>query len=70
MRLAMPNFHGRVNVWFFTPAHDGCSNFLCGGSFYHGLTVNPFDTFRTERAFLKSERRNIFVEARDFRNAR
>ncbi len=29
-----------------------------------------FDTFRTERAFLKSERRNIFVESRDFRNAR
>jgi len=26
--------------------------------------------FRTERAFLKSERRNIFVESRDFRNAR
>jgi hypothetical protein len=26
--------------------------------------------FRTERAFLKSERRNIFVETRDFRNAR
>jgi hypothetical protein len=28
------------------------------------------DTIRTERAFLKSERRNIFVESRDFRNAR
>jgi hypothetical protein len=27
-------------------------------------------SFRTERAFLKSERRNIFVESRDFRNAR
>jgi hypothetical protein len=25
---------------------------------------------RTERAFLKSERRNIFVESRDFRNGR
>ena len=28
------------------------------------------NTIRTERAFLKSERRNIFVESRDFRNAR
>jgi hypothetical protein len=28
------------------------------------------DAIRTERAFLKSERRNIFVESRDFRNAR
>jgi hypothetical protein len=27
-------------------------------------------SLRTERAFLKSERRNILVEARDFRNAR
>jgi len=38
--------------------------------FIMGLPSIHLDGFRTERAFLKSERRNIFVESRNFRNAR
>ena len=59
-----------MNVWFFNSACDGCSNFLTVADSIMRLPSIHLDAIRTERVFLKSERRNIFVESRDFRNAR
>jgi hypothetical protein len=70
LRLATPHFSWSPGMYGFSFQRMMDALIYGGGSFHHGLSSIHLNAIRTERAFLKSERRNIFVESRDFRNAR